>query len=78
MFTPTHPANPVPGVWYPRHLAFLGAVPPAVPGLGTVSLTADDACVEFSLGKNGIISLGDYEDTVVVRMLRALKNALIG
>ncbi len=78
LFSPTHQANPVPGVWYPRHLAFLGAAAPAVPGLGTVSLAADDGCVEFALGRDGIVSLGSYEDTLVARLLRGLKNALIG
>lgn len=32
-YRPTDPNNPVPGVWYLRHLGFLGAQPPAVKGL---------------------------------------------
>lgn len=32
-YTPDHPQNPKPGVWYLRHVAFLGAQPPAVKGL---------------------------------------------
>jgi hypothetical protein len=32
-FHPRHPANPAPGVWYLRHVGFLGAQPPAVSGL---------------------------------------------
>lgn len=32
-WSPDNPRNPVPGVWYLRHIGFLGAVPPAVPGL---------------------------------------------
>jgi hypothetical protein len=39
---PTHPANPVPGVWSLRHVGFLGAAVPAVLGLAPVSLAADD------------------------------------
>lgn len=41
LFAPDHPANPKPGQWYPRHLGFLGAAPPAVTGLKPVAF-ADD------------------------------------
>lgn len=34
-YSPTSPANPVPGVYYLRHVGFLGAQPPAVKGLRT-------------------------------------------
>jgi len=79
LFEPDSPSNPVPGVYYPRHLGFLGAVAPAVPGLGTVSLAADEAgVVSFALGKGGMVALGGYEDRVLVRILRGLKNTLIG
>lgn len=32
-YTPDAPNNPVPGVYYLRHVGFLGAQPPAVKGL---------------------------------------------
>jgi hypothetical protein len=32
-YSPDHSANPKPGVWYLRHVGFLGAQPPAVKGL---------------------------------------------
>ena len=32
-FGPTQGHNPVPGTWYPKHLGFLGAAAPGVPGL---------------------------------------------
>jgi Fe-S-cluster-containing hydrogenase component 2 len=38
VYSPNHPSNPSPGVYYPKHLGFLGAAPPAVKGLGQVSL----------------------------------------
>ncbi|PWR23362.1 peptidase [Zavarzinia compransoris] len=46
-YRPRSPANPVPGVWYLRHVGFLGAQPPAVKGLRTPSFSAadDDAVV---------------------------------
>ena len=42
-YAPNHPSNPSPGVWALRHVGFLGAMPPAVSGLGTVEFAdADD------------------------------------
>ncbi|MDO5622308.1 MAG: hypothetical protein Q4G24_12650 [Paracoccus sp. (in: a-proteobacteria)] len=48
--SPTAPNNPVPGVWYPKHIGFLGGAAPAVPGLKNVSFAADqEGVVEFSM-----------------------------
>lgn len=41
-YTPDSPANPKPGVYYVRHVGFLGAQPPAVKGLKQAEF-ADDA-----------------------------------
>lgn len=79
LFSPTSPANPKPGVWYPRHLAFLGAAAPAVPGLGTVNLSeADEGVVEFTVHKDGVVSLGSWNDRTIARMFRNIKNWIIG
>lgn len=73
LFEPDAPANPKPGIYYPRHLAFLGAAAPAVPGLGTVNLSSSE---------EGVISLsldfGDYDDRLIARMFRNMKNFFIG
>jgi hypothetical protein len=37
-YHPTAPNNPVPGVYYLRHVGFLGAQPPAVKGLRAIEL----------------------------------------
>lgn len=43
-YPPEHPKNPTPGRWYLRHVGFLGAQPPAVPGLKEITAQfADDA-----------------------------------
>lgn len=42
-FQPSAPSNPRPGVLYLRHVGFLGAAAPAVPGLKPVSFAAEDA-----------------------------------
>lgn len=45
-YPPESPRNPKPGVWYLRHVGFLGAQPPAVKGLRPIEFDdADDAVV---------------------------------
>ncbi|MCE1186713.1 MAG: hypothetical protein LWW92_14035 [Rhodocyclales bacterium] len=38
-YPPQHPNNPKPGSWYLRHVAFLGAQPPAVAGLQDIQFS---------------------------------------
>ena len=49
-YPPQAPNNPTPGKWYLRHVAFLGAQPPAVAGLKDIQFSEDDAggAVSFS------------------------------
>lgn len=50
-YSPTAPDNPVKGVWYLRHVGFLGAAVPAVTGLKPVSFAGggdDVATLEFA------------------------------
>lgn len=42
-YPPASPNNPAPGRWYLRHVAFLGAQPPAVAGLKDIQFSAGDA-----------------------------------
>lgn len=61
--------NPRPGTWYPRHIGFLGAVPPAVTGLKPVSFSgeADPAATfDFSAAESWI-----------ARILRRLRDRMI-
>ena len=44
-YPPEHPDNPTPGKWHLRHVAFLGAQPPAVKGLRDFKDGAPDALV---------------------------------
>ncbi len=68
-YTPDSPSNPVPGVYYVRHVAFLGAQPPAVKGLKDVSFAddADSITVDFS----------DAPAWPVMRVVRNLREWLI-
>lgn len=50
-YPPESPANPVPGVYYLRHIGFLGAMPPAIKGLREPQFSETDTdfiTVEFS------------------------------
>ncbi|KAB2518467.1 peptidase, partial [Pseudomonas sp. GXM4] len=50
-YHPTAPNNPVPGVYYLRHVGFLGAQPPAVKGLRPIELAeAEPGVIHFSEG----------------------------
>lgn len=48
-YAPDSPSNPQPGVYYLRHVGFLGAQPPAVSGLRSAEFAAgDEGFVEFA------------------------------
>jgi len=61
--------NPVPGVYYLRHVGFLGAQPPAVKGLRPIEL-AD--------GEEGVVEFGDYGQELNSDMWRRLREWFIG
>ena len=67
-YPPTHPSNPVPGKWYLRHVGLLGAMPPSVKGLGAVSFSDADGCVEFS----------EYGQETTAGLFRRLRDWMIG
>lgn len=54
-YPPDSPHNPVPGVYYLRHVGFLGAQPPAVKGLAPVQFADDGGdCVSFEFGEEDV------------------------
>lgn len=66
------PGNPVPGVYYPRHVAFLGALPPAVKGLKQVEFAdGDEQFVEAE------IEFGEAAAGFVATALRGIRDFLI-
>jgi len=67
-FEPTAPNNPVPGVYYLRHVGFLGAMPPAVKGLRPV---------EFGDSEEGIVCFGDWADRTNASLWRRLRDWFI-
>ena len=72
LYGKNHPDNPVPGVFYPRHLGFLGAMPPAVKDLGKVELGESGEIINLCAR----IEFGDYNDRLVYRILRGFKTLL--
>jgi len=68
-YTPDSPSNPVPGVYYLRHVGFLGAQPPAVKGMKSAS---------FADGETGIVEFSGYDDITIAKLFRRLREWIIG
>ena len=68
-YTPDSPNNPKPGVYYLRHVGFLGAQPPAVKGLKEVAFAEDDGVVEFTDAT--------FVASLVARFARSMRDWLI-
>jgi hypothetical protein len=67
-YTPDAPNNPVPGVYYLRHVGFLGAQPPAVKGLKQAS---------FAASAEGVIEFADWGDMQNASLWRRMREFLI-
>ena len=67
-YAPDAPANPVPGVYYLRHVGFLGAQPPAVKGLRTPS---------FADGETGIVEFAEWDDINNASLWRSLRDWML-
>lgn len=64
-YPPEHPANPKPGVWYLKHIGFLGAHAPGIKGLGTVQFADGDegaATFDFSVNKEDMMSEASFAE----------------
>ena len=68
-YAPDAPNNPVPGVYYLRHVGFLGAEPPAVKGLRTP---------EFAEAEEGVVEFSEWDDVTVASLFRTFREWLIG
>lgn len=68
-YTPTAPNNPVPGVYYLRHVGFLGATPPSVKGLKSAS---------FAEAEEGVVEFADWAAVDNADMWRRLREWVIG
>lgn len=68
-FAPDAPNNPVPGVYYLRHVGFLGAQPPAVKGLRNPS---------FAEFEEGVVEFSEWDGVTNASLWRSLRDWLIG
>ncbi len=69
LYTPDAPNNPVPGVYYLRHVGFLGAQPPAIKGLKTA---------QFSDNEEGVVEFADWDKMTISNLFRKLREYIIG
>lgn len=67
-YLPDSPNNPTPGKLYLRHVGFLGAMPPAVKGLGTV---------QFAENETGVVEFGDWGHELAADLFRKWREWLI-
>lgn len=74
-YRPTDANNPVPGVWYLRHVGFLGAQPPAVKGLDEPEFAEDDGCVCFSEPLE--VAFGEWTAMTNATLWRQLREFLV-
>jgi hypothetical protein len=68
-YAPEAPNNPVPGVYYLRHVGFLGAAAPAVKGLRSP---------EFADAEEGVVEFSEWDDATVAHLFRSIREWLIG
>ncbi|PHR19409.1 MAG: hypothetical protein COA37_17810 [Hoeflea sp.] len=71
-FPPDAANNPTPGSWYPKHIGFLGAAAPAVPGLRNIAFAEDPEVITFeaSFGEAAFGERGFEDAASLFRNLR--------
>lgn len=68
-YSPDAPGNPVPGVFYLRHVGFLGAQPPAVKGLRNPA---------FADAEEGVVTFSEWDDMTNAGLWRNLREWILG
>ena len=68
-YAPTSPSNPVPGVYYLRHVGFLGGAAPAVKGMRAPA---------FAELEEGVVTFSEWDDVTNAALWRNLREHLIG
>lgn len=67
-YSPDSPSNPVPGVYYLRHVGFLGAQPPAVKGLRNPS---------FADAEQGVVEFSEWDDVDNAGLWRSMRDWIL-
>jgi len=68
-YAPNSPSNPVPGVYYLRHVGFLGGAAPAVKGMRAPA---------FADTEEGVVTFSEWDDETNAALWRNLREHLIG
>lgn len=68
-YTPDSPSNPVPGVYYLKHVGFLGGAAPAIKGLADAS---------FAANEDGVVEFTDWDQMTIAGIFRRLREYIIG
>ena len=74
---PQAPGNPVPGVYYLRHVGFLGAVPPAIMGMRPPAFAADQLA-RYSAPACDLVEFSAWDDVSNASLWRGLRDWLLG
>lgn len=80
-FPPDSPHNPVPGVYYLRHIGFLGAAAPAVKGLrdpADAIAAAQTAYAEFAAANPDVVVFSEWDDAENASLWRRLREWILG
>ena len=73
-YRPDAANNPVPGVWYLRHIGVLGAQPPAVKGLDSPEFSeVEDGCVCFAEG----VAFGEWDAMTSANLWRQMRDWIV-
>lgn len=77
-YPPNSPTNPVKGVYYLRHIGFLGAEPPAIKGLEPIEFNENDKAVEltFDFSESPSDTADTAEKTLFNKVVSALGSLL--
>lgn len=67
-YSPDAPSNPVPGVYYLRHVGCLGAQAPAIKGLRSP---------EFADTEEGVVTFGEWDDTDNAALWRSMREWIL-
>ena len=81
-YAPNAANNPVPGVYYLRHIGFLGAASPAVKGLRdpapAIAAAIAAAGTAYSEPEPGTVVFADWDDMTNASLWRSLRDWFIG
>lgn len=77
-FRPDAANNPVPGVFYLKHVGFLGATPPAVQGLRDPAAAITDPAAAYADTDPGVVVFSEWADAGNASLWRSLREWVLG